>query len=108
MRMSAPLLVPVVVHRVSTHWAVTSVPVLLDSPSSSSPAVARMWTSAPPLKPPAAMVAPTPKEDTSVAVLRDTTGLAKGKDGMWNTKGIWAWDDITRIVRYTIYGMLKC
>lgn len=80
MRMSAPLLVPVELHRVSTLWAASSVPVPLDSALSSSPAAARMWMSAPPLKPPAATVAPTPKEATSVAVHLDTTGLVKGND----------------------------
>lgn len=106
MRMSAPLPAPVVLRHVTTHWAASSVPVPLDSTSSSSPTVARMWTSAPPSKTPAAMAAPTPKEATSAAVLLDTIGSAKGEKGMWYAKyakGIWAHGDITRLVRYSMH-----
>lgn len=88
MRMSAPFLAPVALRHVTTHWAASSVPVPLDSTSSSSPAAARMWMNAPPSKAPAAMAAPTLKEATNVAVLLDTIGLAKGEDGMWHSKGI--------------------
>lgn len=100
MRMSAPLLVPVVLHHVTTRWAASNVPVPLDSPSSRFPAAARMWTSAPPSKTPAALVAPTPKEDTSAAALLDTIGSAKGEKGLWYAQGIWAWGDVTWI--YTV------
>lgn len=104
MRMSAPLLARVEPLHVSTHWAASSVPVQLGSALSRVPAAARMWTSAPLSKIPAAMAAPTPKEATSAAVLLDTIGLAKGEKGMLLYKASGLLCNITRIVRYCTYS----